>query len=43
MNKDKEICQKSGEYEVMTLAPPGAGYPIEPFEWGLSAVQIWCF
>ena len=22
---------------------PEVGYPIEPFEWGIPAAQIWCF
>ena len=23
--------------------PPDVEYPIEPFEWSLPAVQVWCF
>ena len=33
---------KSHEYEVMISVLPEAGYPIEPFEWSLHTVQIWC-
>ena len=32
---------KSCDYEVMTSLPPEAEYPVEPFQWGLPAVQIW--
>ena len=38
----KEICQ-SCNYEVMTSLPPEAEYPMEPFEWGWLAGQIWMF
>ena len=34
---------KSHDYKVMTSLTSEAKYPMEPFEWGLPAVQIWYF
>ena len=40
--RDRDLS-KSCDYEVMTSPPPEAEYPMESFEWGLPAVQIWYF
>ena len=39
---DRDLS-KSLDSEVMMLQPPEEEYPVEPSEWDLSAVQIWCF
>ena len=43
VTRDKGDLTKSHDYEVMMSLPPDVEYPIEPFEWGLLAAQVWCF
>ena len=38
-DSSSHVMIKSCDYEVMLSVPP----EVEPFEWGLPAVQIWCF
>ena len=41
--RDIGDLSKSHDYDVMISLAPDAEYPIEPFEWGLPAIQVWCF
>ena len=40
VTREKDL---SGDYKVMASLPTEVKYPVEPFEWGLLAVQVWCF
>ena len=41
VTRDRDLS-KPHDYEVIMLVPPEVGYPMEPFEWGLPDIQIWC-
>ena len=43
LEPDIRDLSKSHNYEVMTSLLLEGKYPIEPFKWGLPALQIWMF
>ena len=40
VTREKDL---SGDHKVMGSLPPEVEYPMEPVEWGLPAVQVWCY
>ena len=39
ITREKDLL---GDCKAMGSLPPQVEYPMEPVEWGLPAVQVWC-